>query len=183
VDHNLVQDCAWAAIELNLPSICNVICNNTLVGCRHWVWADGAPHSMIGTLLANNLYTGTDLLTSHHLAPCLVGNVACLKPGTVFAPGGFTLARLSPAIAAGAAMPPFTDGRCSKVPDLGAFEYGCGPAWTSGATLKPKPFPYPALFLKRAMAPKAKGGRDLPDPQMGATPDVRRTDKGGAQWS
>ncbi|HTA17278.1 MAG TPA: hypothetical protein VK786_05995, partial [bacterium] len=183
VDHNLVQDCAWAAIELNLPSVCNAICNNTLVGCRHWVWADGAPHSMIGTVLANNLYTGTDLLTSHHWAPCLAANRACLKPGTVFAPGGFTLLPGSPAIAAGLALPPFTDGRCSQVPDLGAFEYGCGPAWTSGATLKPKAFPYPTSFFKHAITPKARGAADFLDPQMGARPEPRRLNPGGTQWS
>jgi hypothetical protein len=41
----------------------------------------------------------------------------------------------SPAIDAGVALPPYTDGFSGAAPDCGAFEYGVEP-WTAGSTLQ-----------------------------------------------
>ncbi|HTB22810.1 MAG TPA: right-handed parallel beta-helix repeat-containing protein [bacterium] len=147
--HNLVHDCAWAGVELNLPSNCNVVCNNTLWNCKHWVWADGNIHyhSMTGTVLANNVVNGTELLVRDRLAPVQVRNAALLQPPQLFAPGGFSLAAGSWAIASGVSIPPYTDGGCGAAPDLGAINYGCGQDWSAGCARRPAAFPYPALEM------------------------------------
>lgn len=143
VSRNLVDGCAWSAIELNLPSDCNMVCKNTLWDCKHWVWADGAPHSMTGTVLADNLYSGTALVVDDAKGPIQAGNAGWPQPARLFEPGSFSLAKGSLAIASGVAIPPYTDGGRGAAPDLGAFDYACGPAWTSGCARKDPAFPYP----------------------------------------
>ncbi|MGH7442392.1 MAG: right-handed parallel beta-helix repeat-containing protein, partial [bacterium] len=146
VHHNLVRDCAWSALELNLPSWNNRIYNNTFWDCRHWVWADGAPHSMTGTVLENNLYNGTGLWVHHRLAPFLRDNATFLQPPALFKHGSFQLAQGSPAAGRAIAAPPYTNGWTGAGPDLGAFAYGIA-AWSAGCASPLAPFPYLAVTV------------------------------------
>ncbi len=139
VDHNLIHGCAWAAVELNLPSIGNRVVANTLWGCPRWVWADGNPHSMTGTVIADNLVSGRRLLTRGRLAPRLEDDPRRLQPPPLFDPGGFRLAPGSLARARGVPVPPLTRG---SRPDLGAFPYANAP-WSAGCACPPEDFPDP----------------------------------------
>jgi hypothetical protein len=159
VHHNLVHDCAWSALELNLPSNDNYIYNNTLWNCKHWVWADGAPHSMTGTVLANNLYTGTCLLVTRKMKPTELHNATYAGPMALFKPGDWTLARGSWAIGKGMVLRPYTDGWCGSAPDLGAFPYRCASPWVAGCAVDEGAFPYPPAVSKAKLDSKGKARR------------------------
>lgn len=133
VDHNIVWNVAEGT-RLNPPSLNNLIVANTfentstgqsLAGGGDFSGTriidnifDGAIASSTGGTFSNNLNAGSD--------PKFVDSED----------GNFELRPGSPAIDAGLAVPPYTDGFTGRAPDIGAYEHG-SPAWTAGASFCP----------------------------------------------
>jgi hypothetical protein len=132
--HNLCYD-APRAFQSNLPGTNQLVYNNTLLGDTYSLRGTGSPPNGSGTQFKNNIfgastntYSGTNAVFAHNLP-------STINPLFVSATdGNFQLSSNSPAIDAGLALPPYTDGYAGAAPDLGAFEYGAAP-WTAGSAL------------------------------------------------
>jgi parallel beta-helix repeat protein len=137
VHHNLVYQVS-EAIALNPPdSRANLIFNNTLDGFRASIgMGTHRPQDMTGTRIFNNIFTGR---VPRELPGAAVSHNITREMDPKFvdrARRDYRLQPDSPAIDAGRALPPHTDGFTGAAPDCGAFEHG-RPAWTAGSTLRP----------------------------------------------
>ena len=129
VHHNMVWN-TQVALMLNDPSTNNLVYNNTLAGAEFSL----APHAtMPGTQIKNNIFTNW---IDYSTGPTLSNNLTRdIDPQFVdTASNNFQLRSTSPAIDAGAALSPYTNGYSGAAPDIGAYEFG-QPPWSAGATL------------------------------------------------
>ncbi len=145
VHHNVISN-ANSALKMNDVSRDNTIVNNTLVGTTYAV-ASAFSMDMTGTLFQNNIFRGTVQIGA---AATKRNNLSSSIDPQFNNPsvGDFTLKSTSPAINAGLALPPYTDGYLGAAPDMGGFEFGQA-AWVAGgagasATPTPTPAPIPA---------------------------------------
>ena len=129
VHHNLVYD-ADLGLKMNDPSYDNQIYNNTLAATQTSVKA-GAKRDMAGSIFRNNIFTKPAEIGSGAVQS---NNISAGTDAKFVSRSGndYRLKSDSPAIDAGAALSPYTDGYAGARPDAGAFEYGRG-AWSGGA--------------------------------------------------
>ena len=135
VHHNAV----WMvseAMAMNPPnSKGNLVINNTLDGQNVSIgMAWERPQNMTGSRLANNIFLNR--LSPKIPASALGTNLFSGTDARFVDRAGFDfrLRADSPAVDAGEAVPPWTDGFAGKAPDFGAFERGA-PAWRAGSTI------------------------------------------------
>jgi hypothetical protein len=138
VHHNLVYEVS-EALAMNPPqSQRNLIYNNTLDGYNVSLgMSQRRPQDMTGSQLKNNIFF-TKLPNCPNAE--LSNNVFHKETDAKFVDRekrDYRLREGSPAIDAGAVLPPYTDGFTGKAPDCGAFEFGREP-WQAGSTLEAK---------------------------------------------
>jgi hypothetical protein len=131
VHHNLIYNTSWA-LHYNLASQNILWYNNTAVGFFNSL-AGGASGSQAGSQIINNIFTSS----TNFAAGAVVSNNLTSGTNPLFvAPANlnFSLQSASPAVAAGVALPPYTNGYEGAAPDLGAFAYN-QPPWSAGSTI------------------------------------------------
>lgn len=125
------------SLSLNSPSTNNKVYNNTLAGSQ-WAFNSSnpaGPPALPGTEVKNNILTGPLFFaTNPSPAPVMQNNILVgTDPQFVDAAhGNYQLKATSPAVDAGVALPPYTDGFSGSAPDAGAYEFGL-PPWKFGA--------------------------------------------------
>ncbi len=139
VHHNLVYN-TWTALHYNLASTGMRWFNNTAIGFGN-SYTGGYTGSAAGTEVRNNVFTA---LVQPAADMILSNNLASPTDPAFSDPQGldFSLQATSPAVDAGLALPPLTDGFAGAAPDAGAFEYG-QVAWAAGSDLSARPPPGP----------------------------------------
>lgn len=134
VHHNVSWNNAQMGITLNMPSLDNLVYNNTIFNNKQsfFVWGRvgyvGA-QSQAGTKIINNIAKEVIQVAKGEYAPELSNN-GYYNFGADFVP-----VTGSGAIDAGVILPGYTDGYVGSAPDIGAYEYGLAP-WTPGADHK-----------------------------------------------
>ena len=130
VHHNLTYNVS-KGMKMNFPSNNNQIYNNTLLANETGIQYN-RPTGMTGTAFRNNIFNRGLTIASD---AAVTNNIhAGTDPRFVNAGAGdYRLAAGSPAIDAGTALPPYTDGFAGSAPDIGAFETGRA-AWVAGAS-------------------------------------------------
>jgi len=132
LDHNISYNCNYAS-KFNFPSDDNTILNNTLVAPV--AVSSNGTHEMVGTVFENNIFVGSTVFgpqaTVAHNLSTSEGSAGFVAPYAT--PGNFQLAAGSPAINAGAVIPPYTNGYAGSAPDDGAYESGVA-VWTAGSS-------------------------------------------------
>ncbi len=131
VHHNVVWNTQFAA-ALNSPSTNNLAFNNTYIGMSLGlsVYSASGPAQMPGTTIANNIFTAP--LTPTPGATLQNNLLPGADPQFVDpAHNNYQLKPGSPAIGAGIAIPPYTNGYLGAAPDLGAYDH-TKPAWKAG---------------------------------------------------
>jgi hypothetical protein len=132
--HNVCYDAARALMS-NLPGTNQLIYNNTLLGDSYSVRGSGTPPNGSSTQFKNNIFRNTT--NTYFGTNAVFSNNLLSSTDPLFVDtneNNFQLKPASPAIDAGAVLPPYTDGYLGAAPELGAFEYGATP-WTAGAFL------------------------------------------------
>lgn len=138
VHHNLVYSVS-EALAMNPPgSRNNLVCNNTLDGYNTSLgMGTHRVQDMTGSQLKNNIFfkklpNCPNAVLSH--------NLFTFESDPKFVDRekrDYRLREGSPAVDAGEAIPPYTDGFTGQAPDIGAFEFGA-PVWEAGSKLDPK---------------------------------------------
>ena len=131
IHHNVTWN-VNTGLNLRTPINTTKIYNNTFAAAKESiVFDDGAMGGWLGSEVKNNILTGA-------IQPAIVGGVVQnnILTGTDpkfvdAANGNFQLLPNSPAIGAGAVLPPYTDGFTGKAPDIGAYDHGL-PPWKAG---------------------------------------------------
>jgi regulation of enolase protein 1 (concanavalin A-like superfamily) len=133
VDHNVIFNCEDAIKANNLQG--NNYLNNTIYNCTDSTifnnFTKVPPTGLFENNITNATFNFNDVggftLTDNIQAPT--------DPQFInAAQDNFQLQSTSPAINAGASVPPYTNGYSGSAPDIGAYEYGQTP-WTSGASI------------------------------------------------
>jgi hypothetical protein len=132
VHHNTVWN-VQTAITHNAQSSCKIY-NNTFASYGEGLYGVGYPALVIplpGTEVKNNVFTSPRALTS---GAVLQNNLLKGTDPQFVDPaqGNFQLRPTSPAIGAGVAIPPYTDGFTGTAPDIGAYDHAL-PPWKAGA--------------------------------------------------
>ena len=134
VHHNVIWGVKGCTLQLNQPSNCITVFNNTVIG-NFYHWGRWPEDRMYGDLLVNNLFTGhVDLHPDLVLADNIIG-----IPATQLTETNFSSAT-RPGVDMGRVIPGITDGYQGKSPDLGAYESG-GSAWKAGHDFAVHPDP------------------------------------------
>ena len=128
VHHNVVWNTPWA---FQLKAASSGVYNNTFLGTI----ASFLPYGndqLTGTKIENNIFVGPIQATP--VGAVMSNNIL---PGTNpefvdAATYNFQLQSTSPAIAAGLAIPPYTNGYSGSAPDIGAYDHTKAP-WKAGA--------------------------------------------------
>lgn len=135
VHHNVVYGVS-EALAINPPdSKHNLLINNTLDGWRASLsFSTRRPQDTTGTRVANNIFTNRCMdvekyggSEDHNLREGTDPHFVNRKQAD------YRLQADSPAVDAGAAIPPYTDGFAGEAPDIGARERGAKP-WSAGAS-------------------------------------------------
>jgi len=131
VHHNLVYNTSWA-LHYNLSSQNILWYNNTAVAFCNSL-SGGATGSQCGTQVINNIFTSA---TTTYTGAVVSNNLGSGTNPIFAAPASldFSLQSSSPAIGAGMALPPYTNGCASSAPDMGAFQSGQTP-WSAGSPI------------------------------------------------
>lgn len=141
VHHNLIYNSGWG-LHYNLHSINMQWFNNTAVAFQNgFSGGFSAGRSQAGGEVRNNICTGAFVIATTNLAEVTVSNNLTNNVNPLFVSTNqldFRVQSNSPAVDAGFAVSPYTDGYSGTAPDIGAFEYG-QPAWTAGVTLAAAP--------------------------------------------
>ncbi|MEI8287951.1 MAG: carbohydrate-binding protein [Verrucomicrobiota bacterium] len=141
VHHNLIYNSGWG-LHYNLHSINMRWFNNTAVAFQNgFSGGFSAGRSQAGGEVRNNICTGAFVIATTNLAEVTVSNNLTNNVNPLFVSTNqldFRVQSNSPAVDAGFAVSPYTDGYSGTTPDIGAFEYG-QPAWTAGATIAAAP--------------------------------------------
>jgi uncharacterized protein (TIGR03437 family) len=132
VHHNVIWN-VLTSLNLNRGSTTSKVYNNTFAGTQRGLTPLIAPPQTLalpGTELKNNIFTARLQETNGAI---LQNNIL---PGTdpqFVDPtrGNFQLKATSPAIGAGVAIPPYTDGFTGAAPDIGAYDHRL-PPWKAG---------------------------------------------------
>jgi len=131
VHHNVVWNTTFAS-ALNHVSTNNKVYNNTYSATVFSVSAynPNGPAQLPGTELKNNIFTAPLQATT---GAVIQNNIlSTTNPQFVDAANhNFQLMPGSPAIGAGAILPPYTDGYSGSAPDIGAYDHA-KPAWKAG---------------------------------------------------
>jgi hypothetical protein len=123
---------AWntaQGFKVNSGATANYYYNNTVANSFSSAYLTG---TLTGGAVENNIFTssvtntGTGVSSNNLLSPT---DPKFTDPGSA----NFTLQSTSPAINAGVAIAPYTNGYVGTAPDEGAYEYGATP-WTAGAS-------------------------------------------------
>ncbi|MBI3934880.1 MAG: hypothetical protein HY316_09310 [Acidobacteria bacterium] len=138
VHHNVVWD-AQSSARLNSVSRNNKIYNNTFAAGTSTIGLVVTPghdgtYQAPGSELKNNIFTARlNNLVLNSGAVVQNNILAGTDPQFVNpAQNDYQLKPTSPAIDAGVALPPYTDGFTGRAPDIGAYESGV-PPWKAGA--------------------------------------------------
>ncbi len=128
VHHNVVWNTPWA---LQLKAANSGVYNNTFLGTITSFTPYGADN-LPGTTIENNIFVGP--ITADPVGAVMTKNIL---PGTDpqfvdAAAYNFQLKPTSPAIGAGLAIPPYTNGYSGSAPDIGAYDHTKAP-WKAGA--------------------------------------------------
>jgi hypothetical protein len=131
VHHNVVWNVGYSASPGAGGAIKNCkMYNNNLAGAE--LFFGISPYQMQGSELENNIFTAP--LPSISGAVLRNNILAGTDPQFVDPThGNFQLKPTSPAIGAGVAIPPYTDGFTGKAPDIGAYDHGL-PPWKAGGS-------------------------------------------------
>jgi uncharacterized protein (TIGR03437 family) len=129
VHHNVIWNIQWA-LNLGDPNTNEKVYNNTFVGIASGL-ASGNDH-LPGTQIENNIFVTP--IVGKAVGAVITNNIL---PGTdpqFVDPTNhnYQLKPTSPAIAAGAILPPYTDGYSGSAPDIGAYDH-TKPPWKAGA--------------------------------------------------
>jgi len=131
VHHNVVWNAQFSSV-LNSVSTNNRAYNNTYAGTVLGVsvYSPSGTSQLPGTELKNNIFTAPIMETP---GAVLQNNIfSGTDPQFVDAANhNFQLKSTSPAIGAGAIIPPYTDGFLGSAPDIGAYDHN-KPAWKAG---------------------------------------------------
>ena len=137
VHHNLVWNVSGDAIQLNSPSLNNLIYNNTLMqNCAlafgYYAYPGETPDQR-GTKVKNNLIKATAQFVTGANAPEVAynGNYSIYTTGWPSTGSG--------AINAGTIIPGYTDGYVGSAPDIGCYETGTS-GWQAGADWSVSPW-------------------------------------------
>jgi uncharacterized protein (TIGR03437 family) len=129
VHHNVVWNTQWGLV-MNSPSTNERLYNNTFAGSgsSFTPYGDG---QLAGTAIQNNIFVGP--LQATPVGAVMTNNILpgtnpqFIDPATY----NFQLKPTSPAIAAGLAIPPYTNGYSGSAPDIGAYDHTKAP-WKAG---------------------------------------------------
>ena len=132
VHHNVVWNVP-RSLNLGASSGNNGFYNNTFAGTDYGMTPllpPGQTLPLPGTALENNIFTAAiQVITGAVLQENILAGT---DPQFVDpADGNFQLEPTSPAIGAGVAIPPYTDGFTGPAPDIGAYDH-TKPAWKAG---------------------------------------------------
>jgi uncharacterized protein (TIGR03437 family) len=130
VHHNVVWNTQWG-LNMENPSTNERLYNNTFVGAGSSFIPYGNDQ-LPGTAIQNNIFVG----------PIQATPIGAVMTNNIFPPTdpqfvnpaayNFQLKPTSPAIAAGLAIPPYTNGYSGSAPDIGAYDH-TKPPWKAGA--------------------------------------------------
>ena len=134
VHHNVIWGVKEYTLQLNRPSYCISVFNNTIIG-NFFQWGRWEEDRMYGVYLANNLITAAvdrypDIVFSHNLIGI---------PATELNEKNFQ-SETRPGKDQGQVIPGITDGYTGIAPDLGAYESG-QPIWKPGHDFSQHPEP------------------------------------------
>jgi hypothetical protein len=135
VHHNLIYNTSWG-LHYNLNSINIKWFNNTALAFFYSFKGDFTG-SQTNTEIRNNIFTAPYKIASTIPAEVAFSNniTNTVDPLFVLASSlDFRVQSNSPAVNAGIALPPYTDGFNGTAPDIGAFEFG-QVSWGAGSTL------------------------------------------------
>jgi uncharacterized protein (TIGR03437 family) len=132
VHHNVVWNVHGSLGILRTSPNSNIkLYNNTFAGLDWGIGGPLAPPNLLpGSELKNNIFTASIPAIS---GVVLQSNVLMGTDPQFVDParGNFQLKPTSPAIGAGVAIPPYTDGYTGAAPDIGAYDHGLAP-WKAG---------------------------------------------------
>lgn len=172
VHHNVIWNTSTEGITLRPPNTgttwTNQIYNNTL---DDPIWFPPSGGNFTGTLFKNNIYAGLSRTQSRNDIT-FVNNLVSTATNPLFinpSQQNYQLQPNSPAIDAGAILPPFTDNFAGTAPDIGAFETGKSP-FLSGSFLVESQIPQLEFTFNEPQDGKISGtitglpvGRKLPN--------------------
>jgi uncharacterized protein (TIGR03437 family) len=154
VHHNVVWNVP-RSLNLTAGSTNNNVYNNTFAGTEFGLTPLLTPPQTLllpGTELKNNIFTAAIQVTA---GAVLQNNIlAGIDPQFVDPThGNFQLRPTSPAIGAGVAIPPYTDGFTGPAPDIGAYDHHL-PPWKAGGQ-QPIAASVSAASYNSALAPES----------------------------
>ncbi|HET6250978.1 MAG TPA: right-handed parallel beta-helix repeat-containing protein [Tepidisphaeraceae bacterium] len=139
VHHNITWN-VNSALRVNFTARNILIYNNTFDATAASIAIHSSAYDWTGTVLENNIFTKSILVGEHTV---LLDNVNNKGQFVNPAAGNYALLPGAPAIDAGRAIPPYTNGYVGDAPDDGALAFGESPFAVGALTAKVAVMPSP----------------------------------------